>query len=418
MVRARGGADTLMPQELERKFVSLAGFKSLDEGHGGFEGYGNDKGVLDSYDDITVDGCFADGLQEFIQAGWSAPDHEWGIKDEIGIIADAREDDRGLFVRTEFHPTDDAQRVRAKVKHRLEKGKAVNLSIGYVALKWRHVSGREAIQFLKDPSAEVVARLEKTARVRLLLKVKVYEVSVVSVGANPNSAVTEAKSMSNKGAAPAGVDVKGIFEERVKERTNSLWFLFDVLCDCIWQIEYAAYYSREADIPFDAAALVDEAFAEFTARARACVLERIGEEDSTVYDYLGVTGGDAKSSQSSDAAPARPLAGVRFAAHSETVLAAVKGLAERAKSIHETRANEGRKEGRTLSAASRDRIKQSSEGIGELLTGMTAVKGDLDDLLAATESAQKSAAPSRARALRLKFLKFEASLNGVAVSGE
>lgn len=407
-----------MPKTLERKFVSLAGFKSLDEGNGGYEGYGNDKGVLDSYDDITVDGCFSEGLAEFIQAGWSAPDHEWGIKDEIGIIADASEDDRGLFVRTEFHPTADAQQIRDKVKHRLEKGKAVNLSIGYVALKWRYVSGREAIQYLKDPSADVVARLEKTARVRLLLKVKVYEVSVVSVGANPNSAVTAVKSMSNKSGAPAGVSVKGIFEERLKERTNTLWFLFDILCDCLWQIEYAAYYSREADIPFDDAALVDEAFAEFTARARACVLERIGEEESTVYDYLGVTEEEAKSSQSSDAAPARPLAGLRFTAHSETVLAAVKGLAERAKSIHGTRANEGRKEGRTLSAASRERIKQSSDGIGELLGGMTAVKSDLDELLAATEPAQKSTDPSRARGLKLRFLKFEASLQGVAVSGE
>lgn len=408
-------------KQLERKYVSLAVFKSLDEGNGGFEGYGNDLGVLDSYDDITVEGCFEDGLEEFVQAGWSAPDHEWGIKDEIGIITEAREDTRGLFIRTEFHPTDDAQRIRAKVKNRLDNKKTVNLSIGYVALKWRYVSGREAIQYLKDPSAETVARLEKTARVRLLLKVKVYEVSVVSVGANPNSAVTAVKSMSTKGAAPAGVDVKGIFEERLRERTDSLWFLFDVLCSVVWEIEWCARCAASAGTEFDAASLVDEALAEFSARVRSSVLTRLADEEdegSSVYDYLGVTEGESKSSQSSSSAAVLPLAGLRLAEHSETVLAAVKGLAERAKSIHGTRANEGRKEGRTLSAASRERIKQSSEGIGELLGGMTAVKGDLDDLLAATEPQAKSAAPSRARALKLRFLKFEASLQGVAVSGE
>lgn len=409
-----------MSQEIERKFVSLAAFKSLDEGDGGYEGYGNDTGVLDSYDDITLPGCFADGLEDFIQAGWSAPDHEWGVKDEIGIITDAHEDERGLFVRTEFHSTDDAQRVRAKVNKRIKKGKKVGLSIGYVALEWRHVSGREAVKYLKNPTDELVARLNKTARVRLLIKVKVYEVSVVSVGANPASGVTAVKSMNTKGEKPAGLNVKGIFEERLKERTDSLWFLFDVLCSVIWEIEWCARCARDAGTEFDAASLVDEALAEFSTRVRASVLTRLSDEEegSSVYDYLGLTPEESKSAEGSTAAPARPLAGLRFAEHSETVLAAVKGLAERAKSIHGTRANEGRKEGRTLSAASRERIKQSSDGIGDLLGGMTAVKSDLDDLLAATEPQAKSADPSRVRGLRVKFLRSKAGLSAPAVSGE
>src|SRR5687767_5359740 len=105
----------------ERKFTALKEFSSLDEGPGGFEGYGNDTGVLDSYDDIVLPGAYAN-LQEFIQRGWTAPDHAWGVKDEIGIITDAREDERGLFFRSEFHPTADAQAVRAKAKNRLAKG--------------------------------------------------------------------------------------------------------------------------------------------------------------------------------------------------------------------------------------------------------------------------------------------------------
>lgn len=403
-----------MSKQLERKFVSLAAFKSLDEGDGGFEGYGNDKGVLDSYNDITVDGCFAEGLEEFVQGGWSAPDHEWGVRDEIGIITDAREDERGLFVRTEFHSTDDAQRVRQKVQKRIAKGKKVGLSIGYVALEWRHVSGREAVKYIRNPTDELVARLEKTARVRLLLKVKVYEVSVVSVGANPESGVTAVKSMSTKCGAPAGFSVKGIFEDRLRERTSSLYFLFDILCDCLWQIEYQAWWAARNETEFDAAALADEAFAEFTARARAGFLERVaGDEDSTVYDYLGLTESEAKS-ESSTPATARPRAGLSFAAHSETVLAAVKGLAQRATSIHGMRT----KEGRVLSAASRERLGQAKDRIDDCLGAMTAVRDDMDELITSTAPAEKSADPSRVGALRLKFLRLEASLGGVAVSGE
>lgn len=403
-----------MSQELERKFVSLSAFKSLDEGDGGYEGYGNDTGVLDSYDDITLPGCYAD-LAEFIEAGWSAPDHEWGVKDEIGIITDAHEDDRGLFVRTEFHSTDDAQQVRAKVQKRLSKGKKVGLSIGYVALEWRYVSGREAVQYLKNPTDETVARLQRTARVRLLIKIKVYEVSVVSVGANPASGVTAVKSMSTKSEKPAGLNVKGIFEERLEQCTNSLYNLFNILCYVIWEIEYAARRAVEAGSEFDAASLIDEALAEFSARVRASTLASLDDdEESSIYDYLGFAECETKSSKTSSAATGGPPARLPFPAHSETVLAAVKGLAERARSIHQLRT----KEGRQLSAANRERMGQARDGIHGCLDSMKAVHDDLDELLKATEPAEKSAGPARVQGLRLKFLKLEARLRGVAVSGE
>jgi HK97 family phage prohead protease len=412
-----------MPKQLERKFISLAGFKALNDGNGGFEGYGNDIGVLDSYDDITVGGCFEDGLAEFVESGWSAPDHEWGIREEIGLIVEAREDDRGLFTRVEFHPTDDAQNVRQKIQHRLEKGKTVNLSIGYVALKWRYVSGNEAIQYLKEQTPDVVARLKATPRVRLLLKVKVYEVSVVSVGANPNSGVTAVKGMkgmSGKSVTPEGFSIKGLFEKLLQDRTNSPYNLFDVLCYAIWQIEYLASCATEAGTDFDAGALFDEALAEFSARLRASVLKEIGEGDGSIYDYLGVTATDTNSdtksiSQNDQTATERPPAGRPFAAHSETVLAAVKGLAERAHSIHGLRA----KEGRTLSAANRERMSGARDQISECITSMQAVHDDMGELLDATEPPTKVAELSRVRSLKTRFLKYEASLRGVLTgSGE
>jgi 2'-5' RNA ligase len=204
-----------MSTQRERKSINLAQFKSLEGADGGFEGIANHTGVLDSYDDITLAGCFAQ-LSDFVRQGWAAPDHEWGVKDEIGVIEDARETDEGLFVRVEFHPTADAQAVREKAKNRLAKGKSVRLSIGYEVLEGgaRYVTGHEALEYVKNPTPEIIARLQKTHRVRLLTKIKVYEVSIVSVGAEPTASVTAVKSAGEKGAfaaAAAGAEHKGLF---------------------------------------------------------------------------------------------------------------------------------------------------------------------------------------------------------------
>jgi HK97 family phage prohead protease len=192
---------------IERKFTDLTEFKSLESDAGGFEGYGNDTGVLDSYDDIVLPGAYAN-LTEFIKHGWTAPDHEWGIKDEIGFITDAREDDRGLFFRSEFHPTPDAQAVRVKAKNRLDNGKFVALSIGYEVLEHRFVSGHEAISYVKNPTPEIIEHLKRTPRVRLLIKIKLYEVSIVSVGANSNSEAVAVKSAGKGAFADAATGAK------------------------------------------------------------------------------------------------------------------------------------------------------------------------------------------------------------------
>jgi HK97 family phage prohead protease len=181
----------------EYKIVELKALNSSEEGNGSFEGYANNFGILDSYDDISVAGAYVDTVDQFKALGWSTTDHSWGVKDEIGIITEAYEDERGLFFRSEYHPTTDAQQIRAKVNNRLAKGKAVRLSIGYVAEKSRSVSGTEAIKYLTSEQAadpQILARLKRTPRVRLLEKITVFEVSIVSVPAEHTAAVTAAKS--------------------------------------------------------------------------------------------------------------------------------------------------------------------------------------------------------------------------------
>lgn len=188
---------TQSEQKNERKYIELAEFKASDSDNGGYSGYANNFGVLDSWDDISLPGCFAEGLKEFEETGFGAADHRWGISSEIGIIRKAFEDSIGLFVEVDYHPTADAQAVREKVNNRIANGKKCSLSIGYRVLKdgYEYVVGEEAAPFLKNPSQDTLDYLKKRQPlVRLLKKVKLYEVSVVTVGANSESEITQAKA--------------------------------------------------------------------------------------------------------------------------------------------------------------------------------------------------------------------------------
>lgn len=186
--------ETEKPQQ---KFIDFSEFKSIDSDSGGWSGYANNFGVLDSYDDITLPGAFADGLKEFLETGFGAVDHSWGIRSEIGIPVKAYEDQIGLYLECAYHPTDDAQTVRQKVNNRLKHNKKVCLSIGYRCVKdgYEYVVGEEAAPFLINPSQTTLDYLKnKQPLVRLLKKVKLYEGSIVSVGANCDSQIQEAKS--------------------------------------------------------------------------------------------------------------------------------------------------------------------------------------------------------------------------------
>lgn len=179
----------------EQKLISLAEFKSSDESLGSFSGYVNNFGVLDSYDDITVPGCFKNCLPSLIEAGFGCADHRWGIKEEIGILLDAYEDEIGLLVKVEYHPDEDSQKIRQKVNNRLSKKKKVGMSIGYRTIRREYVVGEEAVPYLINPSQETLSYLKEFQPiVRLIFEADVFDASVVSMGANKESGVTEGKS--------------------------------------------------------------------------------------------------------------------------------------------------------------------------------------------------------------------------------
>lgn len=184
--------------QIEKKYLDLAEFKQSDEGNGGFTGYASIFGDIDSVDDIVLKGAYLETLDSFKQDGWIAADHSWGVKDDLGIVIDASEDETGLRLTAEFHPTADAQEVRQKIKNRLAKGKSVKLSIGYVPTDFEYISGKDAVIYLRNQSPELVAQVESKSRVRLLKSIKLFEVSLVSVPALHSASVAAAKALASE----------------------------------------------------------------------------------------------------------------------------------------------------------------------------------------------------------------------------
>lgn len=156
-------------------FLEVKASDVSDEGHGSVTGHGGVKNNVDYYGDEIQDGAFVDGLPALLKDGFMGESHKWDFASSIGTVGYAAEDESGLLARLDFYSTPDAQQVRQKVKERLERGKTVGLSIGYFATEWstEDRDGKE---------------------VRLLKKVEVFEISVVTMPANTRALVATAKA--------------------------------------------------------------------------------------------------------------------------------------------------------------------------------------------------------------------------------
>ena len=148
----------------------------LSEGQ--FVAYASVFGNVDSYGDVMVKGAFANTLSEWASSGNPIPllfGHEMSDPDyNIGYVMDAVEDATGLRVTCQL----DLENPKAKQVYRLIKGRRVDqMSFAYDVIK----------------SAENYGPGE--AEVNQILEVKLYEVSVVTVGANQLTEILAVKNM-------------------------------------------------------------------------------------------------------------------------------------------------------------------------------------------------------------------------------
>lgn len=143
---------------------------------GQFEAYASVFGNVDSYGDVVVKGAFAESLKEWAGSGLALPvlwGHNFADPDyNIGHVVEAVEDERGLKVTAEL----DLESPKAAQVYRLLKaGRVSQMSFAFDVL--------DAAMAERDGDD-----------VYELRELKLYEVSVVPIGANQETEVLAVKA--------------------------------------------------------------------------------------------------------------------------------------------------------------------------------------------------------------------------------
>lgn len=147
-----------------------------------FSGYGAVFGNIDAYGDVIAPGAFADTLADAQKSGrWPALLLQHGgflggadDMTPIGILTSMSEDGHGLQVEGTLAPTRRGEEAYALMK--MQPRPAIDgLSIGYVAKKW-------------------TARSKPEGPRRVLEKIDLMEISLVTFPANPKARVTSVKA--------------------------------------------------------------------------------------------------------------------------------------------------------------------------------------------------------------------------------
>jgi HK97 family phage prohead protease len=177
-----------------------------------FSGYGAIFFNVDSAGDIIAPGAFAEDLSDYLENGFvGGLNHDWDSP--IARPAAAYEDARGLYLETgdivdTAHGSDVAKLLRGGIIRKL--------SIGFRVVREQRIASMEALQdFWKSnqytPSDEDVSRATRAIKVgglemdedgdvrtvkgvRMLRRIKLFEISPVTVPANMLADVTAVKS--------------------------------------------------------------------------------------------------------------------------------------------------------------------------------------------------------------------------------
>ena len=161
---------------LEAKQVKAGPDDGLGEGE--FSAYASVFGNVDSYGDIVAKGAFDADLKRWEESGNPIPllfGHNMSDPDyNIGHVVKAAEDDRGLLVNAQL----DLENPKAMQVYRMLKGRRVNqMSFAYDVL---------------DEAPTKVGDADQKANE--LRELKLYEVSVVTIGANQETEVLAVKA--------------------------------------------------------------------------------------------------------------------------------------------------------------------------------------------------------------------------------
>ena len=174
-------------------------------GEGQFTAYASVFGNRDSYGDVVVKGAFADDLKAWEESGQRIPllfGHNMSDPDfNLGYV-EAKEDDHGLLVTGHL----DLDNPKAAQVYRMLKGKRINqMSFAYDVL-----DGAPA-----ERDGEDVFELRR---------LKTYEVSVVTIGANQETEVLAVKANADAllGGVKAGRTISAKNETALRDARASI----------------------------------------------------------------------------------------------------------------------------------------------------------------------------------------------------
>lgn len=131
------------------------------------EGYGAVFGNIDSVGDVIEKGAFAKTLSERKERIAFCLQHN--IHEPVGKILDIKEDDTGLWLKCKLSASE------GKVITKVKEGILKEMSIGY-----RTINSRSEVRNGQD--------------IEVLTEIKLFEISLVTVAANPLAIVTGMKS--------------------------------------------------------------------------------------------------------------------------------------------------------------------------------------------------------------------------------
>ncbi|QDH85048.1 capsid maturation protease [Gordonia phage Dardanus] len=182
---------------MKTKAIELARIKAGPDdglGEGEFIGYASVFGNKDSYGDVVQPGAFTDTLKAWKDSGGVIPlywAHNTSDPDyNVGGVLKAEEDETGLKVHVKF----DLDSPKGPQVYRLVKERRV----GQMSFMYEVEDG-EYVTPLKDDGSE-----DYRASYYSLKRLKLHEVSVVQVGANQSTEITDVKGLAQSIAAKAG----------------------------------------------------------------------------------------------------------------------------------------------------------------------------------------------------------------------
>lgn len=158
----------------KKHFTAPLEIKSLDDA-GYFEGYASVFGVVDSDGDVIVKGAFKNSIDRYAKTG-RRPKMLWqhDRREIVGKFLELREDDVGLFVRGTLIM--EVQR-GAEAYALLKAGELDAMSVGF------NIVG-------EDPEG-----MQTSGRV--ITDLDLWEISLVTWGANPEALVTNVKTIKD-----------------------------------------------------------------------------------------------------------------------------------------------------------------------------------------------------------------------------